>query len=357
MKFKLSILFFLTAVSIFAQDENNHPESKDFDVKNEVIESKNIKDLNKDRLINEAKSRLEVSKLTQSALGHIRSKQFREAESIIKQIQELSGNSVDYHYLKGALAYSYMHLTDSIGHLELALKINNTHDPSLFLIGLCHARRTDWTKALVYFEKANYYSPYNPFYRMNLAIAHFNNEQFDKSALEAKQTLELKENYTYARVILIKSLIRIGRKEDAYQQAKDMIEKKIEVANVYPHYLQMMYEARSDYAGIIKELEKKKHLDFEEKRLLALSYFKEAEYSKSISLFKQILGTEKDSEEDLLVYLKMLILVGKENEAEKHLGHMIRSNPSRKKVFIDTYKTYIEQKEVSKSLYQPIVVR
>lgn len=109
------------------------------------------------------------------------------AESVTKQILDLSEVSVDYYYLKGNLHYCYGEYQTAIAHLSTALKFNPNHDPSHFLMGMIHVKRNEWDKSISSFEKATQHGSYNPYYRMNLAISHFQVENYDKSIAEAKR--------------------------------------------------------------------------------------------------------------------------------------------------------------------------
>jgi tetratricopeptide (TPR) repeat protein len=94
-----------------------------------------ITDPDREKLISDAKVKLEISKLTQTALTHIKAKEWKNAEAVTKQILELSEVSVDYFYLKGNLHYCYGEYQVAIGHLNTALKFNPGHDPSYFSNG------------------------------------------------------------------------------------------------------------------------------------------------------------------------------------------------------------------------------
>ena len=210
------------------------------DFENTEVDTSSITDPDREKLISDAKVKLEISKLTQTALTHIRAKEWKSAEAITKQILDLSEVSVDYFYLKGNLHYCYGEFQTSIGHLNTALKFNVSHDPSYFLMGMIYAKRNEWEKSISYFEQATQYGSYNPYYRMNLAVAYYQVDNFDKSAIEAKRTLELKENYTFAKILLIKSLIRTNKKE-AWFYVQSLMEKKTDSVNVYPLYIQLLF--------------------------------------------------------------------------------------------------------------------
>ena len=348
-QFSLFLVFTLLFYSSLLSDPYD-------DFENTEVDTSSITDPDREKLISDAKVKLEISKLTQTALTHIRAKEWKSAEAITKQILDLSEVSVDYFYLKGNLHYCYGEFQTSIGHLNTALKFNVSHDPSYFLMGMIYAKRNEWEKSISYFEQATQYGSYNPYYRMNLSVAYYQVDNFDKSAIEAKRTLELKENYTFAKILLIKSLIRTNKKE-AWFYVQSLMEKKTDSVNVYPLYIQLLFEFKNNYTEIIKELGKKGNLSITEKRYLAYSYFRENDFIKSSNFFKQIINAEKDSEEDQNTYLKILVLQNKDLEAERYATSLIKYNPSKKKYYNDLLQNLVDKRDMAKGLYQPIIVR
>lgn len=347
LSYYLFILIF-TSLSVFSDPYD--------DFENQETDTSSITDPEREKLISDAKVKLEISKLTQTALTHIRAKEWKSAEAVTKQILDLSDVSVDYFYLKGNLHYCYGEFQTAIGHLNTALKLNASHDPSYFLMGMIYAKRNDWEKSVSFFEQATQYGSYNPYYRMNLAVSYFQIDNFEKSATEAKRTLELKENYTFAKILLIKSLMKTNKK-DAWFYVQSLMEKKADTTIIYPLYIQLLFEFKNNYTEIIKELGKKANLSYAEKRYLAYSYFRENDLAKSLNFFKQIISSEKDLEEDQHTYLRILVLQNKDLEAERYASSLIKSNPSRKKFYNDLLQNLIDKREMAKGLYQPIIVR
>jgi tetratricopeptide (TPR) repeat protein len=326
------------------------------DFENSEDDKSAITDPDREKLISDAKVKLEISKLTQTALTHIKAKEWKNAEAVTKQILELSEVSVDYFYLKGNLHYCYGEYQVAIGHLNTALKFNPGHDPSYFLMGMIYGKRNEWERAVYFFEKANQYGSYNPYYRMNLAIAYYQVDNYDKAIAEAKRTLELKENYTFAKILLIKSLIKTNKK-DAWFYIQGLMEKNSDKPAVYSLYIQLLYEYKSNYAEIIKELGKKTNLGMNEKRYLAYSYFRENDLPKAVNFFRQVLNSDRDLEEDQIAYMKILILQNKDADAERYLIGVIKSNPARKKHLNDIFQNLLDKRDMAKGLYQPIIVR
>ncbi|MBP7282485.1 MAG: tetratricopeptide repeat protein [Leptospiraceae bacterium] len=335
----------------------NTPSADPYDdFENSEEEITTITDPDREKLISDAKIKLEISKLTQTALAHIKAKEWKNAEAVTKQILDLSEVSVDYFYLKGNLHYCYGEYQTAISHLNTALKFNPSHDPSYFLMGMIYVKRNEWDKSISYFEKATQHGSYNPYYRMNLAIAYFQADNYDKAIFEAKKTLELKENYTFAKILLVKSLIKTSKK-DAWAYLQNLMEKKPDAPNVYSLYIQLLFEYKNNYSEVIKELGKKSSLSVNEKRYLAISYYRIHDLPKAIVLLRQIMNAERDLEEDQTLYLKILLQQNKDSEAEKYLVSLIRINPIKKKQYNDLYQNLIEKRDMATGLYQPIIVR
>ncbi|HMV43808.1 MAG TPA: hypothetical protein PK079_20260 [Leptospiraceae bacterium] len=347
---KQSILFLLILSLFFSVQADPYEDYENEDDKTVTA------DPDREKMISDAKVKLEISKLTHTALGHIKAKEWKNAEAVTKQIFELSEVSVDYFYLKGNLSYCYGEYYAAIGFLNTALKYNPNHEPSHFLMGMIHSKRNEWDKAIYSFDKAAQYGSYNPYYRMNLAISYFQVDNFDKAAAEARKTLELKENYLFAKILLIKSLMKVNKKE-AWFYTQGLMEKNSDKPNVYSLYIQLLFEYKNNYPEIIKELGKKNNLSLNEKRYLAHSYFRENDLNRSLNLFKQIIASERETEDDQVIYMKILLQQGKDAEAERYLISMIRSNPSRKKHFTDIYQGLLDKRDMVKGMYLPIIVR
>lgn len=348
---KLFLFVILVTFSFFSISSDPYDDFENSDDDKSAIE-----DPDREKLISDAKVKLEISKLTHIALGHIKAKEYKNAEAVAKQILDLSDVSVDYFYLKGNLHYCYGEYHTAIGHLNTALKFNPGHDPSYFLMGMIYSKRNEWERAVYFFEKATQYGSYNPYYRMNLTIAYYQTDNYDKAIAEAKKTLELKENYTFAKILLIKTLIKTNKK-DAWFYIQSLMEKNSDKPLVYSLYIQLLYEYKSNYPEIIKELGKKNNLSMAEKRYLAYSYYRENDLNKSVNLFRQILNSERDLEEDQVTYMKILIQQNKDADAERYLIGIIKSNPARKKHFNEIYQNLIDKRDMAKGLYQPIIMR
>lgn len=310
----------------------------------------------KEKLIQDTKTKIEISRLSQIASTQIREKKLKEAESTVNQILELSDISVDYYYLKGCIFYTNSDFSQALQFLGQAIKLNNSHDPSYFLVGMIYTKKNDWEKAIPFLEKANQFGAYNPFYRINLSISYFQMEQFDQAAKVAKATLELKENYLNARIIYLRSLLKFSKK-DAWLQIQDLIEKKQDLTPFYSSYIQLLFEYKKNYSEIIKELGKRSNLSSEEKKYLAFSYFKDGDPNKAYQIYRSNLNLEKDLEVDLQNYFRILIFLNKDSEADKVHIALLKDDFDKRKYYQDFLNSQIQKREVLKYLYTPIIMR
>jgi thioredoxin-like negative regulator of GroEL len=317
----------------------------------QIIIAEDIDSENESLIIN-PQTKLEISKLVHEAQGLLRAKRWKEAESIAKQIQQKSPSSVESYYIRGSIYFYNNDFTKSKAELDSGLKFNATHDPSLFLIGMIFAKKNNWEKAQIYFEKTCNAADYNPFYRYNLAVSYFVNGNYEKSKDESIKTITLKENFFKARLLQIRSLLKLEKKQDALWIAKEMVEKNQEINEATQLYSELLLK-EGNYQEVIKLLSVKKTYTLSEKKSLAFAYLKEGETNKALQLFKQFVSPEKDSEEDAMGYIECLIFSSREEEAEKYLQSLIKISPELKKSYITTFNRLKEKKSLSNDLYQP----
>ena len=76
------------------------------DFENSDDDKSAIEDPDREKLISDAKVKLEFPKLTHITRSY-KTKEYKMPEAVTKQILELSDVSVDYFYLKGNLHYCY----------------------------------------------------------------------------------------------------------------------------------------------------------------------------------------------------------------------------------------------------------
>jgi tetratricopeptide (TPR) repeat protein len=299
-------------------------------------------------------TKLEIAKLSQEGHAYLRSGNLKSAEIIANQIYEKSEISPESYYFRGGSYYGQREYKKAIQQLEKAISLNPDHDPSLFLLGMIYYKLNIFEKSISYLSKAAEVGSFHPFYHYNLAIVYYASGNFEKSKLESEKTLRLKENYFKARVVLIKSLMKLGKNSEAFTHAKEMVDKKQEYELAFPIYTKLLIEEYANYKEGINILTKKGNLNIEEKRLLAFSYMQEGELQKAINYYKQLRSLERDSEEDSLHLIKCLVLLGKDDEAEKTTALLIKAHSSEKKKYKDYLQETIEKRNIGRWMYQPI---
>lgn len=303
-----------------------------------------------------AKIKIDILKLTQEGQLLLRQGKSKDIPSIAQKIKSISESSPESYYLSGSVKYINNDLRPAISDLETGLRFNPNHDPTIFLLGLVYVRLNKYDMALSYFEKACKEAPYNPFYRLNLAILSYFNGNYAKAKTEAELAVKLKENYTKAKLILAFSLYRTAKKNESLSLTRELYDKKVEFEEVQLLYLKLLLEEAKNYDEVIQILAKKNKLNIEEKRILAYAFMEEGQYLKAIQFFRMVIDSGFDSEEDNIGYLKSLIMLGKSEDAEKLFLELNKKNFKDKKIYIETYYSTQEKKIFLKQLYQPFPV-
>lgn len=300
-----------------------------------------------------AELRLEITKLIHESQSFLRNKKWKEAEQIGKKIEEKLPSSPEPEYIKSYAMFAAKDYANSLKTLLLGLKKSPGHDPSLFLFGLVLSRQNKWDKAAKYFEKACARADYNPFYRYNLASAYYIAGDLEKAVKESETTLRLKENYFKAKIIQIKALKGLGRKKEAYDLAKEMYDRKLELQEITPIYTSLLLETMNDPKEIIAVLSKKNQTSGTEKKMLATAYLKEGDMDKAVLNFKQSVNLDSDTEEEIFHYIYALIFSGKDAEADKIFGTLLKASPAERKSLKEKYSSILDKRNFSKGLYQP----
>ncbi len=301
----------------------------------------------------EIQLRLEITKLTTEGYNLLRTKKPKEAWLVAEKIYQKNPNSPESYYLKGAALYSQKKYYQAIEQLKKALQIDPNHDPSLSVMGLTYFALKQFHKAKDFFLRAAEEGSFNPFYRYNLSLSYFLIKDYEKATLEAEKTLQLKENYYKAKVILIRSLYYLGKKKEAYELASEMNEKNIETNKIFPIYIQLLIEIDKGYEKAIQLLNQRKNLSKEEKKILAYSYMQLGNWNMAIINYKNVLRLEIDPEEDILNLIQCYIWNENFNEAENLLTELIKFNKSNRKQYLDFFKETLEKKNFYKEIYSP----
>ena len=303
---------------------------------------------------NTPRTKLEIQKLSNDSKLLLRAQKTVEAAKLAEKIFELSPLSPESNYIQGQIYFVKKDYHSAIMEFNKAIDKQENHEPSLFMMGLSHFKLNLWRQSLKFFEKACIHSSYNPYYRYNLTLAYYLTGNFDKAKIEAEKTIELKENYYKVKVLLLKSLIKLNQKQEAYKLAHSMYEKNIELESILTHYANLQIDLYSNYKTAIDILKKKKSLSPIDRRLLAISYMETGNYSTAISNYKILLGSNFNLDEDSSNYLKCLVLSGRKNDAEKLLKNLIQESPLLRTYFIDIMNNLLEGKELFESHYSPL---
>lgn len=301
----------------------------------------------------EIQLRLEISKLSTEGQNLLKARKPQEAWAISEKIYKKNPNSPESYYLKGASLYSQKKYFQAIEYLKKALQIHQNHDPALSIMGLTYFALKQFSKAKEFFQRASEEGSYNPFYRYNLALTYFLLKEYEKASQEAEKTLELKENYYKAKVVLMKSKYYLGQKKEAYELAKEMIEEKIELNKIFPIYIQLLVDVDKNYEKAIQLLSQKKNLNREERKLLAYSYMQLGNWNGAIANYKAVLKIEIDSEEDILNLIQCYVWNDNENEAENLVTELIKFNKQNRKRYLDFLKEILENKSFYQEVYTP----
>lgn len=302
------------------------------------------------------KTKLEILKLSQEGQEFLKLGKSKEAEIISQKIKNISEQSAESYYIKAGSLFLNNDFRGAQKELEIGLKLNQNHDPSLFLLGLIFFKNHKFENALFYFEKASKEATYNPFYRYNLSLTYYILGNYLKARIESETTIKLKENYYKAKILLGNSLYKLNKKSDSYKIVKELIDKKIEVNDIQLLYLKLLLEESKNYEEIFQILGRKNSLNIEEKRIIGNAYMEEGQYIKAIQFFKMVIDNGMDTEEDNLNYLKSLIMIGKSDEAERLFMELNKKNFRDKKIYLDTYYSTLEKKYFIKQIYQPFPI-
>jgi len=193
---------------------------------------------------------------------------------------------------------------DSMAHEKFGIFLNEMKDPDL--IG-----------ALREYKHAVRYSPYDPFFRYNLATYFFIRGEYERAKEEYVGTLDVEPYYQKARYGLSQSWWNLGNHEEAKEELNNII--SLAKRFIYPERMNSNYERellRFDFAYVYNSLgkyywireDKKKAIYHFEKGLeinpnlaevynnLSGIYFKEGDYKKARQLLKSALNIEPDNE-------------------------------------------------------------
>ncbi|MBE7410470.1 MAG: hypothetical protein HS129_00155 [Leptospiraceae bacterium] len=342
-------LIFLVVYSfeLFSEEEIE-PQMDD---SNSVIEESKPEEKNQSK---SGEVRIELAKLGNDFISFISSGKWKEAEKIVSEIQKISGDSVEYNYFKSALLYSTGDFQKPIELLNRAIELNPNHDPSYYLLGMIHGKFRNWVKSIYYLEIAASKGSYNPFYHYNLSIAYFLNKDYASAKITLEKTLELKDNYHLAKLLLLQSLIKLNNTEEALALCERYESENLKVGRFREIYANLLFEVRKNSTKVIAILTEIKNLHLDSKRSLANALFMENRFLESMAVFKQIFQTGLEIENDHKVYLQILLYLDKDNEFENYILAWIRKSPSEKEKILELRKNFLIEREVFRTTYKPI---
>jgi tetratricopeptide (TPR) repeat protein len=301
----------------------------------------------------EIQAKIDVTRLSQEGYSFLRSRRWKDVDRVADQIYQKNPSSPESYYLKGGSLHGKGEYYKSIESLNKALQLQSNHDPSLFFMGMNYFRLGIWNKAMDYFSQAAESGSFHPFYRYNLALTCFVAGDFDRAILESQKTLQLKENYFKAKVILAKALYRSNKKQEALDLTKEMYEKKQESEKIISLYAELLMDVDKNYRKAIQIIGTKSNLSIEDRRVAGFSYMQLGEWNKAIIHYKNFVRFERDTEEDALNLIRCLLWAGRDPEAEIYLSRLIASNKDKRSEYSDIYQEALDKRNLSRDLYTP----
>ncbi|TGL63739.1 hypothetical protein EHQ64_04735 [Leptospira sarikeiensis] len=268
--------------------------------------------------------------LNTETINLLRSNNLARAQANIERLKKIDPDSLEYHYLTGAYLYVSGRYPQSKKALLKAVEINPGHDPSYYLLGMIFVRRSKWESSVPYFQKAVELANYNPFYRLNMAIAYFETGQYLKAKAEAEKGIELKPNYRNAKIILLKVNFLLGNKADALAQCKEFAKEGF-IHREFAHiYARLAMDIDKNFRKAIKLYNQFPDLSFNERRYLAHAYFHTSNYRASANTYSVIAGSKILTEEDKINYLRSLVFIRDYRRLELFVASWMLEEPEKK---------------------------
>ena len=303
MKKKFMIIF---CILMFISVSNYSQESE---------EDEDNMDTKKDYKENTLK-KYESKKLTTEAYYLLRIGKLMSLPAKIKKLKEISPNSNESIFLQAGLDYSNRKYDSSIKLLKKSLRINPDHDRSHYLLGMNYYKNGEWKKALEPFSKAVEKDPYNPFYRNNLSIIAYINENYEESVSHSIQAIELKQNYNEPKFTLLLSLYNLKKYAEVIKYYDDYHVSSFKNFRLDFIYFDSLLKRGDDLQLVIQKIITKAKLSDKEKNLLARTYILSGEYEIAMKTLEPLVK-KKDTEveiEEFDFYIKQLVLAGKKRE-------------------------------------------
>ncbi|MDV6236181.1 tetratricopeptide repeat protein [Leptospira ellisii] len=278
-----------------------------------------------------ARRRVQIAALNTETVNLIRANNLARASLNIDKIKRLDENSVEFNYLRGALLYAQGRYPQSKNSLLRAIQIQPGHDPSYYLLGMIFVQRNKWPRSLEYFQKAVELSNYNPFYRMNLALAYFETGNYLRSKAESERAVELKPNFRNAKLLLLKSNFLLGNKADAYAQCVEFVKEGFVSREYMLIHARLVMDIHQNYRKAIKIYNQYGELPFQEKRFLAHAYYNTGNYRAAASAYQQVVQFRIAEEEDKIQYIRSLSFIRDYRRLESFVTAWIQEEPDKRR--------------------------
>lgn len=278
-----------------------------------------------------ARRKIQITALNTETVNLIRANNLSKASINIDKIKKLDENSVEYHYLKGSYLYAQGRYPQSKNSLLKAIQIHSSHDPSYYLLGMIFVQRNKWAKSLEYFQKAVELSNYNPFYRINLALAYFETGNFLRAKAEAERAIELKPNFRAAKLLLLKSNFLLGNKADAYSQCVDFVKEGFISKEYMLIHARLVMEIHQNYRKAIKIYSQYGELPLHEKRFLAQAYYNTGNYRAAAAAYQSVIQLKIVEEEDKIQYIRSLSFIKDYKRLESFVAFWLQEEPDKRK--------------------------
>lgn len=311
----LLILVFLVPIGGIFSEENTL----------ESIEPTSSEDYKLDSL--DTDKRIEIQKIGRDIINFTRWKKFPVADNKFRELEQVTKDTDEYYYLRAILSYTRKDLNWAESDLKQALKINDTHEPSLYLLGTIYVLWGDWLKAKESYKLAIQISPYNPFYHMNLGLVYYVIGEYENAKDSATKAIRLKENYTDAKILSIQSERKLGNDDIAIKFAEKLYREDAKNQDVKYILSELHSKVGSDYQRVIQLLERERNLPISTKRALAISYHRLWNLPKTEIVSKEIVESGLATEEDRLRLLSVYVELekyDKVNELSQDLSRIDR---------------------------------
>ncbi|PJZ40925.1 hypothetical protein CH370_14350 [Leptospira kmetyi] len=320
--FSFLILFFLSA-EIFSNEEDENLPGNSPPVPNMEHSPGDPTEA--------ARRRVQIAALNTETVNLIRANNLARASVNIDKIKKLDENTVEYHYLKGSYLYAQGRYPQAKNSLLRAIQIHPGHDPSYYQLGMIFVQRSKWARSLEYFQKAVELSNYNPFYRINLALAYFETGNYLRAKAEADRAIELKPNFRAAKLLLLKSNFLLGNKADAYSQCVDFVKEGFVSREYMLIHARLVMDIHQNYRKAIKIYNQYGELPFQEKRFLAHAYYNTGNYRMAAATYQTVIQFRIAEEEDKIQYIRSLSFIKDYRRLESFVTSWLQEEPDKRR--------------------------